>query len=310
MLKKTLFALILSSLSISNVLAEPSHPSSFSSAKKILGKKIFTTNDKTFYCGCDMIMKNGKLTPDWDNCGFEPRKNPKRASRIEWEHIVPAWAFGHQLQCWQEGGRKLCGKDKQFRKMESDMHNLVPAIGEVNGDRSNFSLSMIANESPYQYGKCDMIVNFKERKAQPTASIRGDVARTYFYMADKYGMQLSKQDIKMYQAWAKQDPVSKEELSRNNKVKRYQGDDNQYVTGEKNPDNFKNKKGIIKDDKSISNEVFNKTKLNSNNKFNCNEKKYCSQMTSCEEAKFYLNTCGLSKLDKNKDGVPCESICK
>ena len=46
------------------------------------------------------------------------------ASRVEWEHVVPAWQFGHQRQCWQDGGRKNCAKDPVYRKMESDMHNL------------------------------------------------------------------------------------------------------------------------------------------------------------------------------------------
>ena len=40
----------------------------------------------------------------------------------------------------------------------------------------------------------------------------------------------------------------------------------------------------------------------------CGPKSYCKQMTSCEEAKQYLQ-CGLSKLDKDGDGVPCESLC-
>jgi len=47
-------------------------------------------------------------------------------------HVVPAWEFGHQLQCWQDGGRKNCGKNNpQFKKMEADLHNLVPAVGAV-----------------------------------------------------------------------------------------------------------------------------------------------------------------------------------
>ncbi len=42
----------------------------------------------------------------------------------------------------------------------------------------------------------------------------------------------------------------------------------------------------------------------------CGSKKYCREMSSCEEAKFYLRECGLTRLDGDKDGVPCESICK
>jgi endonuclease YncB( thermonuclease family) len=42
----------------------------------------------------------------------------------------------------------------------------------------------------------------------------------------------------------------------------------------------------------------------------CGSKRYCREMTSCEEAKFYLRQCGRSSLDGDRDGVPCESICR
>lgn len=42
----------------------------------------------------------------------------------------------------------------------------------------------------------------------------------------------------------------------------------------------------------------------------CWEKKYCTQMISCEEAKYYLNSCSLNRLDADKDWIPCESLCK
>ena len=41
----------------------------------------------------------------------------------------------------------------------------------------------------------------------------------------------------------------------------------------------------------------------------CGEKRRCSQMSSCEEAQFYLNVCGVKKLDRNHDGVPCDKLC-
>jgi endonuclease YncB( thermonuclease family) len=42
----------------------------------------------------------------------------------------------------------------------------------------------------------------------------------------------------------------------------------------------------------------------------CGSKRYCREMTSCEEAKFYLNQCGRSSLDGNQDGIPCNSLCR
>lgn len=42
----------------------------------------------------------------------------------------------------------------------------------------------------------------------------------------------------------------------------------------------------------------------------CGQKHYCKNMNSCEEAMFFLNDCGLSSLDRDGDGIPCESLCK
>ena len=45
-------------------------------------------------------------------------------------------------------------------------------------------------------------------------------------------------------------------------------------------------------------------------KFTCGAKRFCTQMTSCDEARFHLTRCGLRKLDRDGDGVPCESLCR
>ena len=42
--------------------------------------------------------------------------------------------------------------------------------------------------------------------------------------------------------------------------------------------------------------------------FTCGVKTYCREMASCAEAKFYLQQCGLSRLDGDGDGIPCESV--
>lgn len=51
---------------------------------------------------------------------------------------MPAQNFGKHLPCWKEGHRKAYKKDPLFTKMEADKQNLVTAIGEINGNRSNY----------------------------------------------------------------------------------------------------------------------------------------------------------------------------
>ena len=43
--------------------------------------------------------------------------------------------------------------------------------------------------------------------------------------------------------------------------------------------------------------------------YSCGSKRHCAQMSSCDEANFYLTHCGVKLLDKNGNGVPCESLC-
>jgi len=42
----------------------------------------------------------------------------------------------------------------------------------------------------------------------------------------------------------------------------------------------------------------------------CGAKRYCKQMADCAEARHYLTVCGVSSLDRDGDGTPCESLCK
>lgn len=43
--------------------------------------------------------------------------------------------------------------------------------------------------------------------------------------------------------------------------------------------------------------------------FSCSVRKTCGQMSSCAEARYHLETCGNGRLDRDNDGVPCESLC-
>lgn len=43
--------------------------------------------------------------------------------------------------------------------------------------------------------------------------------------------------------------------------------------------------------------------------YRCGERRFCPQMRSCEEAQFHLQQCGLTTIDGDNDGVPCDVLC-
>ena len=173
-----------------------------------------------------------------DSCGYKPRKNKKRGETIEWEHIMPAYRFASGMQCWNEKicidkngksykGRKCCEKvDKKFRIMQADMYNLVPSVGELNGDRSNYSYGIIDGEARL-YGECDFEVSGK--KAEPKEDIRGDIARTYFYMEETYNIELTDEERQLFIMWDKLDNISQWEKVRAERIKEIQGNENKFI---------------------------------------------------------------------------------
>ena len=219
--------------------------SSFSKAKKILKNKVYNTEDLHigFYSQCTYqskkIKKNKyKLVVDKESCNYVPRKpKNKRSNYIEWEHIVPAHAFGQNMECWNSGsdrcikkstqkpykGRKCCNKvSKQFKLLQADMYNLVPAIGELNGDRSNFTFTELSGE-PRRYGAVNFEVDSKARKVEPAEFAKGQIARTYLYFKKVYDLPISKKQMKLYNVWNKKYPMTNKEKMIYKKIEKIQG---------------------------------------------------------------------------------------
>ncbi|HPU80209.1 endonuclease [Accumulibacter sp.] len=198
----------------------------FANAKKIL-PTIFAGMENDFYCGCRYVGHVVQLA----SCGYEPRRNPTRAARIEWEHVVPAWVLGHQRQCWQQGGRKHCtDTDPVFQVAEGDLNNLVPSVGELNGDRSNFAYSAWTRQPTSMYGACQTIVDFKLQRVQPREEVRGRAARITLYMHQTYGLHMSRQDRQLMCAWSRTHLVDAWERQRDERIVRWQGSGNPLVS--------------------------------------------------------------------------------
>ncbi len=144
---------------------------------------------------------------------------------------MPAHAFGQSFKEWRVGhpecvdskGKTFKSRNCtrkmviKFRYMESDMYNLVPAVGEINSLRSNYSFAMIPGEKR-EFGLCDMEI--ENGKAEPPEYVIGNIARIYKYMNAAYlghGI-ISKKNRKLFDAWDKQDEVDAWECQRTKRI--------------------------------------------------------------------------------------------
>lgn len=212
-------------------------PESFRKSKKILSKIYKELDSKTFYCDCE--YKGKKVNKK--SCGYKGKlkKNgteyfKKRSEKIEWEHVFPvSKAIGAFPECVIKGkklSRKKCLKvSKGFRKLEADLHNLVPAVGSLNAFRSNLSYSGMP-VSKKEWGQC--VFQKEGRKISIKDDIKGDIARIYFYLNMKYPQVgvISNKNKKLFQAWDKLDKVSEKECKLNKLKTKYQKDDNPFIS--------------------------------------------------------------------------------
>ena len=196
---------------------------------------IFThlKSPKTIYCGCDIKFTKHYYYPDLESCGYHNRspRNLNRAHRIEAEHIMPAWEFGKDQSCWtKHHGRQNCeNTSDRFNMMESDLHNLYPAVGEVNGDRSNYAFSDAVRNAP-SYGLCDMKIDRKRQRVTPPERSRGLIARAYLYMSETYSVPLDEEHKNLFNRWNKMYNPDKNECLRNELIGKVQGNLNHFVT--------------------------------------------------------------------------------
>lgn len=215
-------------------------PESFRHAKYMLKDKVYFDQNlgsnaaKTIYCGCEWDWRGrtgGEI--DLNSCGVNTEKYKTRLGRIEVEHLVSAHLFGHQRQCWQNGGRKNCQEnDPVYNRMAGDLSNLWYAVGSVNAMRSNYRQGELAS-SDASFGQCQAKIDYRARTFTPPDRAKGIVARTYFYMADRYDLRLSKREQQTYMAWNKQFPPSDWEIERNRRITNATGVSNDFITGKK-----------------------------------------------------------------------------
>lgn len=210
----------------------------FQKVKNILLRQVYFDHRTTLYCGYPFEKNKDVDLPR----GFVAPEHKERASRIEWEHVVPAEHFGQSFTEWSQGvdackrpnghyykGRK-CAEDRnqEYRYMQADMYNLFPAVGAVNAVRSNYPYRILENV-PHTFGTCEMKV--AGNYAEPPERSRGEISRAMLYMDATYPAhyQMGDRVRKMVEEWNRTYPVTAWECTRAARIESLQGNANRFV---------------------------------------------------------------------------------
>jgi len=147
---------------------------------------------------------------------------------INIEHVFPMAWVKNSLKC---GTRNECRENSSlFNQIEADMHNLYPSLSKLNYERQAYRFGVIKGEERNYGAKCDFEVSKRYRVAEPMPQVRGEVARAMFYMEHRYKqLFLYEKQADILLKWHKSDPPSKQEMSRNDKIEKIQGNRNPFI---------------------------------------------------------------------------------
>ncbi len=131
--------------------------------------------------------------------------------------------------------------------MYSDLFHVYPTDGYVNGKRGNYPYGEVGSSSWTSLNGCRLGNNtfpgYNGTVFEPIDDYKGDLARTYFYMATRYlgednswpgspmvdGAQPEEWALNMLRQWHINDPVSQKEGERNNAVYDIQDNRNPFI---------------------------------------------------------------------------------
>lgn len=146
--------------------------------------------------------------------------------KVNIEHVFPMAWVAKALHC---GQRQQCrDSSPRFNRIESDMHNLYPALRQWNQARGAMAYGEIPGEHWVAPG-CDLEIDEQHRRVEPRPAVRGNIARAMFYMESSYGLELYPRQRALLLQWNREDPPDEQERRRNDRIEQLQGRRNPFI---------------------------------------------------------------------------------
>lgn len=199
-------------------------------------KKIHFDYKKTWLNGCDYSYDLGscmdKTMVDTASCSVQEQNQT-----VKWIQVVPDSFYGRNRECMNEEvcvskytgknykGKRCCRQnDAEYRKMEADLFNFIPVVSAI-ADKRKDQIFMKVEKAKYVVGK----VKIDENAIEPPDNMKGDIARVYLYMNQRYGLELSLEEKEDYYYWHKLDSVDKRECAIAKTIMKIQGSTNRWI---------------------------------------------------------------------------------
>lgn len=138
-------------------------------------------------------------------------------TKVNIEHTWPQSKFSRRFS-------------KELQK--SDMHHLYPTDSQANSRRGNFRFGEVSQgEDDLNVQGCDAsrFSTHRGPKFNPPDEHVGNVARSLFYFATRYDMEISQSEEMVLRLWHIMDPVDEDEIRRHEVIARYQNVRNPFI---------------------------------------------------------------------------------
>lgn len=161
-------------------------------------------------------------------CGIKRPIQDSIGKQRSLEHVMPADWMAEHFGC---PNRDNCD-NTIYKHAEGDLHNLWLAVKNINSSRSDHPFGEISegqDESRFSY--CPLFVRTYSPNpviVDPRDSVKGNIARSLFYMKDEYGFDL-KGMLPMLKRWNRLDPPGEHEHWRNERIFELQGTRNIFI---------------------------------------------------------------------------------
>ena len=192
----------------------------------------------TAYKSTDINPSTGKIWDIYSNCSFTYSTGQ-------------CGTYSSECDCYNREHTNPQSWFNSASPMYSDLFNVYPTDGKVNGMRSNYAYGEVGSASyTSQNGSKLGSSNFSGYSGtvfEPIDEYKGDIARTYFYMVVRYAglcenwsgdakviystanYGFTTYAVNLFLKWSREDPVSAKEIARNDAVYGVQNNRNPFI---------------------------------------------------------------------------------